>query len=265
MVIIHDRGQKMGLLDNQTAIVFGGSGLIGSAICKTLAYEGARVIVHFHRNSQAAQDVVSQIKDSGGTAKAFHADVTDDQAVSSLVNNAVELFGSIHIVVNTVHGSSEHKLVREMRWSNWQAHLNALRGHFIVCKSVLPIMREQRYGRIVYLSGGLSYRYFRGCAAYSAMKTGLNSFCKTLALEEGEYNITVNIVAPGKVVPGESGKTIDQESEYDELGDRTAVQNPLGRFATPDDVAGAVLYFVSPQASGITGQTLYVACGEIMP
>lgn len=122
-------------------------------------------------------------------------------------------------------------------------------------------MRKQGYGRIVFISGGLSRRFFRGCSAYTAIKSGINGFCKTLALEEGEHGITVNIVAPGKVVA-----THETHGEArDEIGDISAHSIPLMRFATPHDVAGAVLYFVSSGASGITGQTLFVAGGEIMP
>lgn len=254
----------MGLLDNQTAIVFGGSGLIGSAICKRLAQHGACTVVHFHHNRKTAQHIVVQIEDSGGRACAIHADATDSRSVGSLIDEAFSQYGSIHIVVDTIHNTSEHKPIRDMEWSDWRVHIDALKGHFTICKSVLPIMRKQEYGRIVYLSGGLSYRYFKGCAPYSTIKAGLNSFCKTLALEEGECNITVNIVAPGKVVELPDG-ILHQQAAHDELGNRSAAENPLKRFAAPDDVAGAVLYFVSPHASGITGQTLFVAGGEIMP
>ena len=168
----------MGLLDNQTAIVFGGSGMIGSAICKRLSQHGARTVVHFHHNRKAAQHIVAQIENTGGCADALQADATDLRSVESLIDETLSQSGSIHIVVDTIHKSSEHKPIRDMEWSDWSTHLDALKGHFNICKSVLPIMRKQDYGRIVYLSGGLSYRYFKGCAPYSTIKAGLNAFCK---------------------------------------------------------------------------------------
>ena len=255
----------MGLLDNQTAIVFGGSGMIGSAACRMLARHGAHMVVHFNRNRKTAHHVVSQIKDAGGSAIALQADVTDSRSFGPFIDKVVALYGSIHIAVDTVHNPSEHKLIRDMEWSDWGTHLDALKGHFTLCKSVLPIMRAQKYGRIVYVSGGLSYRFFKGCAPYSTIKAGLNAFCKTLALEEGERNITVNIVAPGKVTAAAPQQETDMSFERDEISNRSAADNPLKRFANPEDVAGVILYFVSPAASGITGQTLFVAGGEIMP
>ena len=249
----------MGLLKGQTAVVFGGSGFIGSSICQRLAREGARVVVHYHQNEQAARHVVSVIGEAGGMAQVVQADVTDKNSVGKAIKAATERYGAIQIAVNTVHKRSEHKPVRDLEWADWKVHLDALRGHFTICTCMLPVMRHQAYGRIVYVSGGFSYRHFKGCALYSTIKSGLNSFCKTLALEEGDHNITVNIVAPGQVFP--AGMTLKR----DIVTDLNPVEIPLKRFASPEDVAEAVLYFVSPAASGITGQTLFVAGGEIMP
>jgi len=255
----------MGLLEDQTGIIFGATGRIGSVIAKTLSNEGAKVIVHYHRRAEVAHDLVTQIKRVRGTAKALQADVKDRFAVEALLRETAISFGAIHIVADTVHRSFDPKPVIDMSWTDWNIHLDALKGHFNICKSVLPYMREQDYGRIVYISGGLSYRYFRGCSAYTAIKAGLNGFCKTLALEEGEHNITVNIVAPGKIVPKGRSESEGNAEAWNELGKRSMSENPLKRFATADDVANAVLYFVSPKASCITGQTLFVAGGEIMP
>jgi 3-oxoacyl-[acyl-carrier protein] reductase len=162
-----------------------------------------------------------------------------------------------------VHGSADPKNVADMQWEDWAVHLAALKCHFLLCRMVLPYLREQHYKRIVFISRGLSRRYFRGCSAYTTVKAGLNGFCKTLALEEGMHGITVNIVAPGRVIPTEKKSPPDQS--WEEM-DRHWISNaPLWRDATAEDVAAAVLYFVSPQAGCITGQTLFVAGGEIMP
>lgn len=126
-------------------------------------------------------------------------------------------------------------------------------------------MRRQQYGRIVYVSAGLSKRLFAGCSAYSTIKAGLNAFSKTLAVEEGKHGITVNIVAPGKVVPLDGRAATDNPEDWEDMNRQCLDNSPLGCPATSADVAQAVLFFASPQASGITGQTLFVAGGEIMP
>jgi 3-oxoacyl-[acyl-carrier protein] reductase len=252
-------------LQGQTALVCGGSGLIGSAIAERLASEGARIIVQYCNNQNVAQRTVKQIRESGGEALPLHADLRGEAAVLGLLQETLESFGAIHIAVDSAYGDFTPKYVAEMDWGDWQIHLEALKSTFLVCKSVVPLMRKQRYGRIVYISGGLARRYFRGCSAYTAMKAGINGLCKTLALEEGEHGITVNIVAPGKVVDPRKAAPGKEEEALDELGGHRALTLPLRRFALPEDVAEAVLYFVSPKASGITGQTLFVAGGEIMP
>jgi 3-oxoacyl-[acyl-carrier protein] reductase len=177
----------------------------------------------------------------------------------------VEQTGGLHVLVNTVHGQFTPKPIAEMSWTDWSVHLDALKAQFLVCQAVLPSMREQRYGRIIYISAGLSKRLFRGCSAYSTVKAGLNAFCKTLAIEEGRYGITVNIVAPGKVVPDDGREPTDNPEDWEALNRQSMSKAPLGREATANDVADAVVYFASRQAGGITGQTLFVAGGEIMP
>jgi 3-oxoacyl-[acyl-carrier protein] reductase len=168
-------------------------------------------------------------------------------------------------MVNTVHGQFEPKGVAEMTWSDWKPHLLGLKAHFLLCKAVLPSMHSHHYGRIVYVSAGLSRRLFAGCSGYSTVKAGLNVFCKTLAIEEGKHGITVNIVAPGKVVPLDGREATDNPDDWEEMNRQCLDSSPLGCPATSADVAQAVLFFASPQASGITGQTLFVAGGEIMP
>ena len=254
-----------GLLEGQTAIVYGGSGLVGSVVAVILAGEAANVVVHYRHNAAVATRVAADITALGGRAVASQADVTDEASIEALVNDTEERFGAIHIVVNAAHGQFEPKAVADMTWSDWDLHLDALKGHFLMCKSVLPIMRRQHYGRIVFISGGLSHRLYEGFSAYTTVKLGLNGFSKTLALEEGRRNITVNIVAPGKVVPMDAPESADTSEAWDEIEQRELSNAVLGRYATPEDVAHAVLYFVSPSASGITGQTLFVAGGEVMP
>lgn len=253
------------LLDKQTAIIFGGTGLLGRSIAETISKHGVNVILQYHRRSDVADEIVNGIIRNGGTADSFQADTSDHEVIEKAVQQIANRYGGIHIAINSVAQHLTPKPVVDMVWQDWDVHINAIKGHFFICSSVLPYMRQQKYGRIIFISGGLSYRYVKGCSAYSAIKAGLNAFCKALALEEGERNITVNIIAPGQVVTVTPQEENDNLLEHDIFSKKSVSENPLKRFASPDDVAEAALYFVSPAASGITGQTLFVAGGEIMP
>lgn len=239
---------------------------MGSAIVKKLAIHGAKVIIHYNHREKLANSIMVEIKNTGGTAEILQADVTNEKAVQRLLRETIKRFGAINIVVNTVHGKENAKLVTDMNWTDWDVHLEALKGHFYICKNVLPYMKKQNYGRIVYISGGCVCRFFKGFSAYSTIKAGLSAFCKTMALEEGKNNITVNMIAPGKVIPearfsaSNYPPNILKDNEKEQLS-----RSALKRFATAGDVANAVLYFVSPEeASCITGQTLFVTGGEVI-
>ena len=254
-----------GILKNQVAIVFGGTGNVGSVVSEILSAQGAKVIVHYNQRKEIADSIVNKITNNGGVAKALQADAVNKETVKSLMKEVISLFGVINIVINTVHLGYNPKLIADMNWEDWDAHLESLKIHFNICKSVLPYMRQQNYGRIVFISGGLSYRFFKGKSAYSTIKAGLNAFCKTMAIEEGEHNITVNIVAPGKIIPRGEDKSSNNPNLLEDYERKQISRSVLKRFANADDVANAVLYFVSPGASCITGQTLFVTGGEIIP
>jgi 3-oxoacyl-[acyl-carrier protein] reductase len=253
------------VLQNQVAVVCGASGRVGSTIARRLAASGAAVAIQYRSHAEKADRLAQEIIQAGGKAHTFQADVTDEASVVNLFQQVTRWLGGVHILVNAVHGQFDPKNVAEMSWEDWAVHLDALKGHFLLCKAVLPYLREKHYGRIVFISGGLSRRYFKGCSAYTTVKAGLNGFCKTLALEEGTNGITVNIVAPGKVVLGGNEPSTDHPEAWENLNRQSMSNAPLGRDATAEDVASAVLYFVSPQAVCITGQTLFVTGGEIMP
>lgn len=252
-------------LKDQVAIIFGGTGIIGSAVVKLLAANGIKVVVNYCHREEVAYSIVNDVVKNGGIAKALQADIVDVETVKSLMNEVKNIFGRIDIVVNTIHGrGSTPKLISNMEWIDWAVHLDALKAHFNICKNIIPHMRKQKYGRIVFISGGLAYRFHRGCSAYTTIKAGLEGFCKTMAIEEGEYNTTVNIVAPGKVVPDNVDNFNYNPGLLAEFEREQMSKNPLKRFATANDVANAVLYFVSPGSSCITGQTLFITGGEVI-
>ncbi len=247
--------------DQQVAVIFGATGQIGSKVSKILAENQVRVVVHYFSNEQKALRIVDEIRENNGRAIAVRADVRDPEDVDRLLETVKETFGQIDVCVNLIHKNSAFKSipVEDMEWNDWSEHLDALRAHFNICKAVIPYMKEQQYGRIIFLSGGLAYRFYKGASAYSTIKAGLNAFCKTLALELGPSNITVNIISPGRVVE------MNDAQVSGEFSDDNVSKCPMGRFASSDDVAHAILYFISPGSEIVTGQTLYITGGEIMP
>lgn len=253
-------------LKNQTILVFGATGRIGQTVCRHLAAQGADIVCHYHSNRKRAEELVRQIVACGARALACQADLTQESEVKQCYEHAFRTFHRISGIVNLVHGEQEFTPVKiaDMAWAHWQQHLDAMKAHFLLCREAIPYMREAHYGRIVYVSGGLSCRFFEGCSPYSSSKAAMHAFCKTLALEEGRSGISVNIVAPGKVVrEGEHGGEVS--GNWEEMEKKQLENIPFGRFCTAQDVASAVLSFLVPETVYITGQTVFLTGGEIMP
>ena len=249
-------------LSGRTALVFGGVGNLGVRIASKLREHDANVAISYYNGEEnKAASYVKELDSDGEKAFTAFCDISDESSVEGFVRSSKDRFRTIDIVVNLIHEPAFTPTeVVDMVWDDWKSDLIAQKGHFLICKQVLPIMREQKFGRIIYISAGLAVRHMGGSAAFACVKSGLSTFSKTLAIEEGRNNITVNIVAPGRIT------TLDTDGSFswDEAEKELLKRTPLGRFATQDDVANAVLYFASPLADAMTGQTLYVACGEIM-
>ena len=244
-------------LEGKRVAVFGATGRIGMQVCIEAAKQGADVAIHCNSNVQKAESIAETVRIMGRKAIVVTADVTDYENARRCVDQIVESFGGIYGVADLIHRDNGYTpaKIADMTWKEWETHIDGMKSYFHICKAVIPYMRKQHEGRIVYLSGGLAYRFFEGCAPFSAIKAGCNAFSKSLAMEEGPNNITVNVVAPGKVV---TEKNEDAWNELDKCP-------PLNRFATKTDVANAVISFMIPENGFITGQTLYLAGGEIMP
>jgi 3-oxoacyl-[acyl-carrier protein] reductase len=250
----------MGMLDNRIAIVFGGTGKLGGVIAKRLHQEGSKVAVHYFHNRSRAEELVRKMDYSQESAFSIYADGTDEESLECAVTKVIEKFNRIDIVINAVHLPFEVKNIADSGINDWDLHLDALKTHYLICKSVLPVMRKQNYGRIIFISAALAVRYGTGCSMYTTIKSGLNGFTRTLAIEEAKNNILVNIVSPG----GISDAVKQSGEDWDEMANEFIAHCPLGRLATSMEVANTVLYFASPLSDGITGQTLYVCGGEIM-
>jgi 3-oxoacyl-[acyl-carrier protein] reductase len=229
------------------ALVTGGSGGIGAAICRLLARDGCEVIVHAHRNIAAAESLAAQIR---GTAVAF--DVTDAAAARDALERLLES-APIQIVVNNA-GIHDDAAFPGMRREQWMRVIDvSLHGFFNVTQPlVLPMIRT-RWGRIITITSVAAQLGNRGQANYAAAKGALHSATRSLAREIGSRGVTVNCVAPGIIA------TAMSEGAFDAAAIARLV--PLQRAGTPDDVAHVVGFLASDSASYITGQVLSVNGG----
>jgi len=246
------------LLVEKTALVTGASRGIGRAAALELAKAGAKVALNFAGNRAAAEEVVSLIEAAGGQAMLVQADVGNAADVEAMVKAVVERFGKIDILVNNA-GITRDNLIMRMKEEDWDAviHTN-LKGIFNCTKAVSKLMMKQRYGRIINMASVVGVMGNAGQANYAAAKAGVIGFTKSMAKELASRNITVNAVAPG-YISTDMTANLPEQARLD-----LQSQIPLQRLGTPEDVAAAVLFLVSPGADYITGQTLHVDGGMVM-
>ncbi|WP_297570136.1 3-oxoacyl-[acyl-carrier-protein] reductase [uncultured Anaerovibrio sp.] len=245
-------------LDGKTALITGASRGIGRAIAIKLASEGATVAINYAGNAKAAEEVKSIIEAAGGKAMLVQADVSSAESVDAMIKEVVEAFGGIDILVNNA-GITRDGLLMRMKEEDWDAVINTnLKGVFYCTKAVSKLMMKKRAGRIVNMASVVGLTGNAGQANYAAAKAGVIGFSKTMAKELASRGITVNMVAPGYI-------DTDMTAVLSESVRETMVSGiPLGRAGTPEDVANAVLFLVSDDASYITGQVINVDGGMVM-
>src|ERR1700693_1029645 len=239
------------------AFVTGASQGIGRACALKLATAGAAVAV-VARNQEKLHELVAEITTAGGKAAAFALDVGDEDQVKSAVKAAISQFGKIDILVNNA-GITRDQLVMRMKRADWDAVLQTnLTSAYLCIQQVIGSMLKQRWGRIINITSVFGQMGQAGQANYSAAKAGLIGLTMAIAREVGSRNITCNAVAPGFI---ETAMTAGLGDEFKQ----TAVkQIPLGRVGSSDEVAGAVAFLASDEASYITGHVLNVNGGMVM-
>ena len=244
-------------LSSRVALVTGASQGIGRACALKLAKEGARLAVAA-RNQEKLNELVAEIMAAGGKAAAFTLDVADEDQVKPTVKAAIAQFGKIDILVNNA-GITRDQLVMRMKRADWDVVLQTnLTSAYLCIQQVIGSMLKQRWGRIINITSVFGQMGQAGQANYSASKAGLIGLTMAIAREVGSRNITCNAVAPGFI---ETAMTAVLSEELK----RTAVQQiPLGRVGSPDDVASAVAFLASDDASYITGHVLNVNGGMLM-
>ncbi|MFC2740553.1 MAG: 3-oxoacyl-[acyl-carrier-protein] reductase [Selenomonas sp.] len=246
------------LLDGKTALVTGASRGIGRAIALRLAAEGARVAINYAGNVKAAEEVKAAIEAAGGTAILCRADVADSAAVEAMVADVAKEFGAIDILVNNA-GITRDTLLMRMKDEDFAKVLDTnLKGVFYCTKAVAKLMMKKRAGRIVNMASVVGLVGNAGQTNYAAAKAGVIGFSKSAAKELASRGITVNAVAPGFI-------GTDMTADLPESVKEKALSDiPLGRAGQPEDVANAVLFLASDQASYITGQVVHVDGGMVM-
>lgn len=246
------------MLKDSVAVVTGSARGIGRAIALELAAAGVKVVVNYAGRSDKAEETVALIRSAGAESMAVQADVSRQEDVDRLINTTLEHFGRIDILVNNA-GITRDTLLLRMKETDWDAVMATnLKGVFLCTKGVSKGMLKQRSGVIINISSVVGLSGNAGQANYAAAKAGIIGFTKSVAREFASRGIRVNAVAPGYIFTDMTG-TLPEGTQSEILKGI-----PLGRIGQPEDVAKAVRFLASPEASYITGQTLSVDGGMAM-
>lgn len=245
-------------LTGKSVLISGGARGIGRAIVESFAGTGARVAFTYRSSAQDAEALKQQLEDAGTEVLAFQGDAVDADAASEAVKGVLDAWGTIDVLINNA-GITKDNLMLRMSEDDWDAVINTnLKSVFNFAKAVYRPMMKQRAGKIINMSSIVGVSGNPGQTNYSASKAGIIGFTKSLAKELASRGITVNAIAPGYVATDMTAALSDAAREA-MLG---AV--PLGRPATPQDVANAAVFLASPLADYITGQVIHVDGGLVM-
>ncbi len=242
-------------LQDQVAVVTGGSRGIGRAIVQAFAKEGAKVAIIYKGSKEAAESLAGELTQSGKTAKAYKVDVANGEEVKLSVEAIEKDLGPINILVNNA-GIIQDDLFVRMEPQAWNAVLQTnLGGAFHFCHAIAYGMMKQRKGRIINISSVAADHVNPGQTNYSASKGAINSFTKALAVELASRGVTVNAIAPGFI------ETDMSEAVRNKAGDIIKKMIPMRRLGQPEDIAQVAVFLASPESGYITGQILKVDGG----
>lgn len=234
------------------ALVTGGSGGIGAAICRRLASQEFSVLVHANQGLQRAEDIAGEIRQSGGEATALAFDVTDTEACQQAAARLLQ-DGPIQVLVNNA-GIHDDAPLAGMTAEQWHSVVNvSLNGFYNVVQPLLLPMIRTRWGRIVSVSSIAGQMGNRGQANYAAAKAGLHGASRSLAIEVASRGITVNVVAPGIISTDMSAEAFSEE--------QIKAMVPMKRAGTADEVAAVISFLCSEEASYVTGQVIGINGG----
>ena len=243
-------------LTGKVAIVTGSARGLGAATARRLAQEGASGVIT-DIAAELAQATAKALQDDGLAAHCIVGDITREADVQRLVDQTIEHFGGVHILVNNA-GAPRDKYLVKMSEDDWDFVMNVmLKGAFLAARAVMPHFIEQGWGRLI----NISSRAYLGNptqANYSAAKAGLIGMAKALSMEEGRYGITANCVAPGFM----ETEMVQALPTYETIKERAVAAQPIKRVGRPDDIADAVAFLASERAGFISGEVLHVTGGR---
>ncbi len=247
----------MGNLTGRKALVTGGARGIGRAISRALAAEGADIAINFQSSGAEAEALAQELSSGGTQTLLFKGDVAQRGTWNEMIDKIKQTWGRLDILVNNA-GITRDKTLRKMTDEDWLCVLNTnLNACYLGVTAAMPMMVEQKYGRIVNISSFVGQAGNFGQANYAASKGGIIAFTKTAAMELAKYNVTCNSLAPGFTETGMLAKVPEQVQA------QILARIPMGRFATPEEIAQAVL-FLAAHGDYVTGQQINVNGGVYM-
>ncbi|HTN69678.1 MAG TPA: SDR family oxidoreductase [Methylomirabilota bacterium] len=251
-----ERG-KLQPLQGKVVLVTGASRGIGAAAAKRLADAGASVMINYLQNRDAAQKVLQEVRDSGGSGMIFQANVTQKDQVEAMTMNIREKFGAVDVLVNNAYFPFEVGQLHELSWENFHGAVeHEIAALYHCMRACLPGMIEKKSGRIVVVSSRLAQQPLPRMGAYAAAKSALESMANTMAIELGPMGIAVNVVTPAFTLTDAS--MIMPE----EFRERVRQTRPLKKHLYPEDVAGAIAFLAGDEASMLTGSHILITGGS---